>query len=306
MTISLEPVDVTDLLSEVITLMRPLAAARSIVIGADEAACERHVLADRQRFKQVLLNLMANAVKYNRAGGSITVACRSIEEDRLQIRVSDTGYGISPEQQARLFTPFERLGAQATGVEGTGMGLALSKGLVEAMGGSIEIESDVDVGTTFSVELGLVEGPLAAYERTRPLVSMDAPPLEGGARRRILHIEDNTSNLRLVERILAQLGDYELVTATQGRLGLALAREHRPDLILLDLHLPDVPGREILRDLRRDPATRTIPIVIISADATKTQMDRLAQDGASGYLTKPLDIAAFVELLATTFDDTHV
>jgi len=303
MTLSPEPVAVADLLTEVIGLVSPLAGGRSITLDATASGCDVYVLADRQRLTQVLLNLLANAVKYNRDGGSVTVACAGTEGDRLRIRVTDTGYGIPPDQLDRLFRPFERLGADQSTVEGTGLGLALSKGLIEAMGGAIGVESELDRGTTFWVQLDIVEGSLDTYERQRPAVTPIVSASAGRARKLLL-IEDNLSNRKLVERALARRPDIELLSAMQGHVGLDLAREHRPDLVLLDLHLPDMPGREILRRLRSYPETRRIPVVIVSADATQGQVARLTDEGAAGYLTKPLDVAAFFELLDRILGDS--
>jgi len=302
LTISIEPIAVADLLGELVALIGPLADGRSITLAATRAGCDVHVLADRQRLKQVLLNLLANAVKYNREGGSATVACAVVVGDRLRISVTDTGYGIPPDQLARLFRPFERLGLDESGVEGTGLGLALSKGLVEAMGGRIGVDSELDRGTTFWVELGLVEGPLETYNEGRP-AEEPAVAASTGRTHKLLHIEDNLSNLRLVERIIARRPDLQLMSAMQGRLGIGLARQHRPDVVLLDIHLPDMPGREVLQLLRSYPETRDTPVVIISADATKTQIARLTADGATGYLTKPLDIKAFFELIDSVLGD---
>ncbi len=296
MTLSPEPVAVADLLTEIIGLIAPLADGRSIALDTTASGCEAYVLADRQRLTQVLINLLANAIKYNREGGSVTVACAGTEGDRLRIRVIDTGYGIPPDQLDRIFLPFERLGADQSGAEGTGLGLALSRGLTAAMGGAIGVESELDRGTTFWVEFDIVEGPVETYERRRSAV---APTVMASAGRtgKLLLIEDNLANRKLVERLVARRPRIELLSATQGRLGLELAREHRPDLVLLDLHLPDVPGREILRRLRSYPETRDIPVVIISADATKRQIARLTDEGAAGYLTKPLDVVAFFEFV---------
>ena len=296
MRISPEPVAVGDVLDEVTALVGPLGATQGIVLDASDATCARHVLADRQRLKQVLLNLLANAVKYNREGGTVTVSCATVGDDRLMISVRDTGYGIPPERLDRLFAPFDRLGAELGPIEGTGMGLVLSRGLVEAMGGRIEVESTVDVGSTFSIELLLVEGPLEAYDRKGQ--SEDAArPVVASEVRRILYVEDNLSNVRLVERILSRRPEIELITAMQARLGIELAREHRPDVILLDLHLPDAPGRDVLARLKGHPDTRRIPVIILSADATRTQVDRLIGEGAFGYLTKPIEVGRFIELV---------
>jgi CheY-like chemotaxis protein len=192
-----------------------------------------------------------------------------------------------------------------SGVEGIGLGLALSKGLIEAMGGTVEAQSEAGSGSVFTIELGLAEPPVDRYEReleSQPATTEPATPS-----RTILYIEDNLSNLKLIERVLSGRPELGLISAMQASLGLELAREHRPDLILLDLHLPDMKGEEALRRLRQDPATRRIPVVIISADATRSQAKRLRQAGADDYLTKPLDVKRFLEvvdaMLARDSDD---
>ncbi len=302
MTISPEPIALADLLGEVAGLMAPLGADRAITIEALDPACARHVLADRQRLKQVLLNLLANAVKYNRDGGSIRVSCSLASPERLRIAVDDSGYGIGPEQMDRLFRPFDRLGAEQGQIEGTGMGLALSKGLVEAMGGRIGVESTPGVGSTFWVEFVSVDGPVERYERSREPAIEQTPAAVTGTRQVVLYVEDNLSNLQLVERILERRPGIELQSAMQGRLAIELAQRLRPDLILLDVHLPDLPGLEVLHRLRADAATRAIPIVVVSADATPAQIRRFTEDGAFGYLTKPLDVARFLELIDVVLD----
>jgi CheY-like chemotaxis protein len=203
----------------------------------------------------------------------------------------------------RLFTPFERLDAANSDVEGTGIGLTLSKHLAEAMGGTLVASSVVGRGSTFSVDLPYVEGPVERLERHHPmaLVPDVAPPSEEdcGRRHTILYIEDNVSNLKLMERVLARRGDVELVTAVQGRLGVELARQHRPAMILLDLHLPDVTGEEILRRLREDAVTSSVPVVMVTADATGGQVQRLLSAGATAYLTKPLDVGQLLIVVDT-------
>ena len=301
MTISLEAVAVGDLLQELSALVGPLADARRVTLDTSQATLAGFALADRQRLKQVLLNLLSNAVKYNREGGSVTVHCEHVGDDRVRIAVVDSGYGIAPEHLERLFRPFDRLGAEQGSVEGTGMGLALSKGLVEAMGGSIGVHSTLDVGSTFWLELASAEGPLERYERIHPQAAEEEEP--GRAPHVILQIEDNLSNLKLVERIVQRRPGIELLAATQGGLGIELARQHRPDLILLDLHLPDMPGQEVLRRLQSYPETRRVPVVILSADATKTKIARLMESGASAYLTKPLDVADFLAVVDRAFHE---
>ena len=294
--ISLEPVPVSATLREAIALVRPIAADRGIEVRAEFSDDERHVLADRQRLQQVLLNLLSNAVKYNRADGAVIVSCAETPGQQLSLRVTDSGPGIAPEKLERLFTPFDRLGAEATGVEGTGLGLTLSKHLVEVMGGTLQVESRVAIGSTFAVVLPMVTAPV---ETLGPPPSTPRPPgadeIESSAL--VLYIEDNLSNLRLVERIVALRPAVRLLTAMQGRLGLDLAREHRPDLIVLDRHLPDVPGDDVLGLLRADPRTSGIPIVMLSADANGREIQRLLDAGARAYLTKPLDLHEFLGLL---------
>jgi PAS domain S-box-containing protein len=300
MQLSLEPVCVADALSEALDLMRPLAAERSTQLSTPASFDNSvFVLADRQRFKQVLLNLLTNALKYTPVAGTVTVSHNANGGENVRILVHDTGPGIPNEKLERLFTPFERLGAEQSNVEGTGLGLALSQRLMQAMGGSIGLESTVGNGSTFWVELPRTKSPLQK-------ISLREKNGDGrGARsksadRKILYIEDNLSNLTLVEQMLEERPEIELLTAMQGKLGLDLARQHSPDLILLDVHLPDIDGREVISELKSSETTRDIPVVVISADATTHQINRLVTAGANTYLTKPLDVAEFFRVLDKT------
>jgi CheY-like chemotaxis protein/anti-sigma regulatory factor (Ser/Thr protein kinase) len=257
---------------------------------------ERWVHADRQRLKQILLNLVANAVKYNRVGGSVKVNCEPGTGGNLRVVVTDTGHGIAADKLSRMFTAFDRLGAEQTDVEGTGLGLALARRLAEAMHGTIGVETEVGVGSTFWVELPAAESETARWEemsRSGPVAIKRA----AGHARRILYVEDNLSNLTLVQRILSRRHDIELIPSMQGGLALDLARLHRPHMILLDLHLPDIPGEEVLRLLRQTPDCRNIPVVVLSADATPGQIDKLLAAGAYAYITKPLDVKPFIEVV---------
>jgi signal transduction histidine kinase/CheY-like chemotaxis protein len=301
--LSSEPVLVSTLVGDALSLVRPLAAQYSIkLIGGRDSMCAEYVFADRQRLQQILLNLLSNGVKYNRVGGTVAVSCEMRGATQLRIKVADTGYGISQEQLGHLFTPFERLGAERSEIEGTGIGLALSRQLAEAMGGTLDIESTVGQGSTFWVELPLVEAPIERYER---LNILGTPEAHGGRlpadRRTVLYIEDNLANLTLIQRIVAERDGIEIIPAMQGRLGLELAREHKPAVVLLDLHLPDISGDEVLQRLRDDPVTSTIPVVIVSADATPGQVQRLLNAGALAYLTKPIDVGQLLQIL-----DDHV
>lgn len=295
--LSPEAVPVDELVHETIDLIRPLADQREIQLVAhwDDIA-DRYVFADQQRAKQVLLNLLANAVKYNRVRGTVALSCTATQT-RLRISVADTGPGIRPDQLEKVFAPFERLEAAQSDVEGTGIGLTLSRYLAQAMGGTLDAESTVGMGSTFWFELPVAEGPLDRYERLCPDDIQAIPDAPAAPRRKVLCIEDNPSNLTLVKRVLALRPEVEVVAAMQGGLGVELASELQPALVLLDLHLPDVAGEQILHRLRGDPATASIPVAILSADATAGQSQRLLAAGALAYMSKPLDVVELLRLV---------
>ena len=291
--LSIEPVRLGEVVLETLALIRPLAAARAIAISYEgDPEFGTYVLGDRQRLKQVLLNLLSNAVKYNREGGSVAVTSR-LEEGDVIVAVSDTGPGMTADQLDRLFVPFERLGAEASGEEGTGLGLTLSRNLTEAMGGVLEVSSTYGRGSTFTVTLPSSLAPLdmpgVAMAISNPEEARAVANLHS-----VLYIEDNLASISLVEQILALRPGLSLQTAMQGSLGVSLAREHQPDLILLDLNLADVSGRDVLAELKVDPRTKSIPVLMISADASPGQIQRLLDSGAAGYLTKPLDVPQFL------------
>ena len=267
----------------------------------------------------MLLNLLGNAAKYNRPAGQVTLdGAPSPDGKHFRLSVRDTGIGIAPEKFSRLFTPFERLGAEKTDVEGSGMGLALSKRLVESQHGILGVESQPEIGSNFwldlpvaaapteDVPLAIFEGLAQAGEALGALdpylaaaVAAPPPPPE----HTILHIEDNEPNRRLVEMLVAQRPALRLLTASKGREGLTLAREHHPDLILLDLHLPDTSGESVLHDLRADATTRDTPVVMVSADAAAVRRNQQFQpDSADNYLTKPFNVSQFLKLLDTYFE----
>jgi PAS domain S-box-containing protein len=296
--LSLEPVHLGTVLDEALALIRPLAAQRDCTLEELAGTADLYVHADRQRLAQVMLNLLSNAVKYNRPGGSVVVSVEMTGEGGCSVAVRDTGPGIAAERLGELFVPFARLGAEQTEVEGTGLGLALSQRLVEAMGGAIRVESAPGEGSTFRVELRTATDPLRAIGPTRAA----SPVSAGAAPATILYIEDNLANLTLVESILAARPQYTLLSSLQGRMGLDLAWEHRPDLILLDLHLPDMPGSEVLRLLREDARTAETPVVVISADATPRRIQQLRAAGCTAYLTKPLDVDEFLQTVDEAVD----
>jgi PAS domain S-box-containing protein len=297
LSVSLEPVSSDEALRTALSLVRPEAALRMVTLR-EVASCDCFVMADRQRLHQVLLNLLSNAIKYNREGGSVEVSCTKTVAGRVRLAVSDTGHGISPAMLARLYTPFDRLGADELGIEGTGLGLALSKRLVEAMNGSLVVESRRGVGTTFTAELAYAEAPWAVSVGSEEMAADTGTPR---ARATVLYIEDNLANLRLVERIVARRPELTLISAMLGSQGLELARSLQPQAIILDLHLPDMFGGEVLAHLREDSRTSEIPVVILSADATPGQISRLLAQGAHAYLTKPLDVYSSSRASTTSF-----
>jgi PAS domain S-box-containing protein len=303
LNISLEPVPILEVVETALGLVRPLATDRRVILQVDhEASRNVQVLADRQRFKQVLLNLVSNGVKYNRPGGRVTISWVARGGGSVRLSVTDTGPGIAAGQIERLFRPFERLGAAESDVPGTGLGLALSKGLMESMGGRIGVESQSLLGSTFWVELDAIDGQVrpTAEPHIVEVHDPDRPSV------RILYVEDNLPNLRLVEQVLARQYRVEMIPTLQGSLALDLARQHRPHVILLDLHLPDIPGEEVLDRLRADPGTAGIPVVVVSADATPKQVSRLMGRGVVGYVTKPLNIRRFIEVLDEALSRTEV
>lgn len=283
------------LVEEVLELLRPLASQRTVSLHLDPSVAGRVVLADRQRLRQVLINLVSNGIKYNRARGEVRISAHQ-ERDRVWLVVQDTGRGIPSEQLPRLFSPFDRLDMEASGIEGTGLGLAVSRQLMLHMGGEIEVESQVGKGSRFSLRLSGAAAPSA-------LEPAPASPLEGQVQGladqscRALVIEDNESNVALVRAVLSRRPEWTMAAARDGESGLREARAHPPSLILLDLHLPGLGGASVLAELRADPLLREVPVVIVSADALPTTVQHLLSQGATDYLTKPIDVARLLALL---------
>jgi CheY-like chemotaxis protein/anti-sigma regulatory factor (Ser/Thr protein kinase) len=294
MSISSEPVPVAAVVQETLQLMHPLADAAEVELTLTPNASDDYVLADRQRLRQILLNLLSNAIKYNRPGGHVWLAWHA-GNGQVALGVRDDGPGIDPTVQDRLFTPFDRLGAEASGIDGTGIGLALTRSLTEMMGGTITVESAPCHGATFTVTLKSTEaqrpthppspdgGSLAVNEHLEPTT--------------LLYIEDNAPNVRVVEHLLRLRPNWKLLHAALGSLGIDLAEAHRPDLILLDLHLPDLSGHQVLAAIRSRDTTRHTPVLVLTADASAGLAHRLRDSGATGYLTKPLDIDQVLEYL---------
>ena len=303
MEMNLEGLDVRTVLDEALRFAAPLAEQHRVHFiprGPREGSLA--VLADRGRLHQVLLNLLSNAVKYNRPEGEVRVGARRTGTGQVRISIADTGLGIDGNKLDRLFTPFQRLDAPQWGVEGTGIGLTISKSLVEAMGGTIGVESSPRRGSTFFVDLPLAPEPPALAAPDDAPAAGEPPPVLPPGTRTVLHIDDHPANLDLVQHVLKKRADLRLLTATSGQAGLELACAHRPDVVLLDLHLPDLDGGEIVRRLRDDPRTRDVPVLIVSADATSAQTARLRQLGVRGYLTKPFRIRELLDAIDTAFN----
>jgi signal transduction histidine kinase/CheY-like chemotaxis protein len=295
LALSPEPVCVRDVVQPAVELVGPLAKPRNITIAIRPIPPEDTVRADRQRLNQILLNLLSNAVKYNRTNGRIIVGVQRAPSNRYRITVQDSGAGIPESKLQLLFQPFERLGAEQTAIEGTGLGLALSRALAEAMGGTIGVHSVVDQGSTFWVELAEVEPPEARTPVTSTADERALQPLTGKGL--VLYIEDNMSNVRLMERILRQRPGVELLHAPEAEAGFAAIAERRPDLVLLDLHLPGLSGEEALHRLWENPMSRPVPVVVVTADATPGLARRLKAAGATACITKPLNVQEVLQLV---------
>jgi signal transduction histidine kinase/CheY-like chemotaxis protein len=284
LSLSMEPILLREVVTEIVSLMSPIAAAHAVSV--EERGLEGlAVWADRQRIKQVLLNLVSNAIKYNRRGGSIVIT-GSASAQTVALTVADTGLGIPESSLDRLFVPFDRMGATNSGIEGTGVGLSLSKALVEAMAGTIGADSEVGQGSRFWVEL-----PVAEFDSQ----GSSAPRAQKGGGV-VLYVEDNLASLRMIERLFNGRSET-LQVSVQGTMALELARELHPVMILLDLHLPDMSGEEALRRLKADPQTASIPVVVLSADVTPGRIDRILDSGAVGYLSKPVDVPRLIAYL---------
>jgi CheY-like chemotaxis protein len=295
--ISLAPVALEPLLAGCLELVAADAAARGIAVAHAIEPDAQGVIADALRLKQVLTNLLSNAVKYNKDGGALTVTARRAPPqgdepgDSVELAVSDTGLGLTPEQLAALFQPYNRLGREGSGIEGTGIGLVISRALAGLMGGSLQASSEAGVGSIFTLRLPAAESapyPPARYSDTHP-----AP-----YRERLVHyVEDNETNVEVMRGIFVQRPQVLLDVSTRGLPGLAAIRNTLPDLVLLDMQLPDISGLDILRQLKQDPALAAIPVVVVSADATSLHVQEALQAGALHYVTKPVEVVPFLALV---------
>ncbi len=297
--LTLTATPVADVAREALAMVERLAAARGIAL--ETGALDGVAQVDRTRLRQVLINLLSNAIKFNRPAGRVSLHCET-RGTRVVVRVADSGRGMTREQLAHLFEPFNRLGAEREGIEGTGIGLMIVKVIVERMGGTVHVASRPGTGTTVEVRLRTPDArtdPMALSE-TMPLAAPDAtrPPLRGA---RLLYIEDNPVNTLLVQELVAQRPGLELVCEPDGRGGIERARALQPALVLVDMQLPDMDGHEVLRRLRADPATAALPCIALSANVLPEDIERALAAGFADYWTKPIDLAAFLASLDALF-----
>lgn len=296
-TLSREPVSLHELMLECRAMIEPQAHKRSITMKFPQFETPLFLNADRTRLKQVLINLLFNAIKYNKQGGTVTVDCKPNVDDKVRISIKDTGAGLAPEQLAQLFQPFNRLGRQAGAEEGTGIGLVVTKRLVELMGGNIGVSSVAGTGSTFWVELLHAEAPRLVFREADSAVSAQTPIPHGTPRRTVLYVEDNPANLELVEQLISRRPDLHLLSAADGNLGVEFARAYLPEVILMDINLPGISGIEAMEILRADPATTHIPIIALSANAVTRDIEKALEAGFFNYLTKPIKVNEFMEAL---------
>src|SRR3989338_10772331 len=296
LSLSQEPVSLTEAMRECQAMIEPQAQQHGIQINFFPFDNTWFAHADRTRVKQVLVNLLSNAIKYNREHGTVEVKCTASTPERIRISIKDSGAGLPPEKLAQLFQPFNRLGQENGSEEGTGIGLVVTKQLVELMGGIIGVESTIGVGSEFWIELVRGVTPPLAAENTLPVEL--APQTQGNeALRTLLYVEDNPANLMLVEQIIAGIPQVRMLSARDGNLGIALACAHLPDVILMDINLPGISGIEALKILRSSPATAHIPVIAISANAMLRDIEKWLEAGFFHYLTKPIKVNEFMNAL---------
>jgi PAS domain S-box-containing protein len=301
-SLSPESVSVAEVMSECQAMMEPQAQQRGIRMTFFLCDKPIFVRADRTRLKQIVINLLSNAIKYNREHGTVEVKCAATSPERIRISVKDTGAGLPPEKLAQLFQPFNRLGQEAGGVAGTGIGLVVTKRLAELMTGALGVESAVGKGSVFWIELLSTSAPALAVEENEPAEIVHPPAPAGAPQRTLLYVEDNPANMKLVEQLIARRPDIRLLTAVTGTLGIQLALDSRPTVILMDINLPGISGIEALKILRADPATAHIPVVALSANAMPRDIAMGLEAGFFRYLTKPIKVKEFMETLNTALE----
>ena len=297
LSLLLEPISLVDVMLECQAMFESQAQKNGISMTFPSFEIPCFVHADRTRVKQVLINLLSNAIKYNSSNGSVEVYCSTCSEQRIRISVRDTGEGLSPENLAQLFQSFNRLGQENSNEQGTGIGLVVSKRLVELMGGEIGVESTVGTGSRFWVDLNLAEEPHPVITADEPPAAIRAHVIRGEAACTLLYVEDNPANMMLVEELVARRPGMRLLSAGEGHLGIELARAHQPDVILMDINLPGMSGIQALKILQKDPRMAHIPVVAISANAMPHDIKRGLDAGFFRYLAKPINVIEFMDVL---------
>jgi PAS domain S-box-containing protein len=296
LSLSLEPISISEVMRESQAMIEPQAQKRGVSVSFPQFDGPYFVKADRTRVKQVLINLLSNAVKYNKAGGTVLVECIARENGRVRICVKDSGEGLTADQLAQLFQPFNRLGQEGSAEKGTGIGLVVCKRLVELMGGTIDVGSTVGEGSVFSIELNRTAERQSAQDAN--LATNAAPRVLAHTQvRTLLYVEDNPANMMLVEDLIARRSDVRLLSARDGNRGVAIARAAQPDVILMDINLPGISGTEALRILAMDSATAHIPVIALSANAGARDVAKGLEAGFFRYLTKPIKVPEFMETL---------
>jgi PAS domain S-box-containing protein len=304
LALSLEPTSLAEVMAECQAMIEPQGQKRGIKMTFPQFDLPCFVDADRTRLKQILINLLSNAIKYNQADGTVVVDanCASSNPDRVRISVKDTGAGLPPDMLIQLFQPFNRLGQERSAEEGTGIGLVMSKRLVELMGGEIGVDSTVGNGSVFWFELNAATPLQLAVDTDEPAANPNEPIQPGAPLRTMLYVEDNPANLKLVEQLIARRPDMRLLSATDGTLGVQLARANQPEIILMDINLPGISGIEALKILLEDPATAHIPVVALSANAMPRDIEKGLQAGFFRYLTKPIKVTEFMQTIDLALD----
>jgi PAS domain S-box-containing protein len=299
LAMSVEPVSLAEVMLECQAMMEPQAQKRGLELGFPRFEVPRFVLADRIRLKQVLVNLLSNAIKYNQPKGTVVVGVADGTPDgaRTRISVTDNGLGLAPDMLAQLFQPFNRLGQESSGEEGTGIGLVMSKLLVEMMGGAIGVESSVGAGSVFWFELASAAAPELVAEGAGLAAEPKGRDPQDAMLRTLLYVEDNTANLKLVEQLVCRRRDVRLLSAGNATLGIEIARASLPDVILMDINLPGINGYQALEILQEDPVTAHIPVLAISANAMRGDIKKGLEAGFFRYLTKPIHVNEFMEAM---------
>lgn len=297
LTLSQEPVSLAEVMLECQAMIEPQAQRRGIDMKFPQFEAPCFVKADRTRVKQVLINLLFNAVKYNKPGGTVSVEYTEQTKDCIRIGVRDTGVGLTPAQLEQLFQPFNRLGQESGAEEGTGIGLVVTKRLVELMGGTVGADSTAGVGSVFWIEMSMTAAPqIEAAEIEHEALARPQLPA-GVPLRTLLYVEDNPANLELVEQIIGRRPDLRLLSANDGDLGVEFARAYQPEVILMDINLPGISGIEAMKILRGDPLTAHIPIIALSANAVPSDIEKALAAGFFKYVTKPIVVNQFLEAL---------